>query len=440
MTAEGLRPQPTLEEGEEALLGGDEIFRSVRPGTAHAALRHREFRVMWLGSFASNIGTWMQTVVLGAYAYDLTGSATFVGLLTFANLGPMLLLSLVGGAVADAVDRRRLLIGLQSQQLVFSALLAVLVMSDPSRVALFACVTAIGIGNALNAPAWTATLPSLVGREDLAGAISLNSTMVNGSRVIGPAIGSVIYAQSGASWVFAINAVTYLAVIGALLVVRFPPVQRTGRTESGWRRMVLGFEVARQHAVVGRILVVLPLFSFFCLPFIGLFAVVASQNLDIVPKSTTYGLVYATFGLGACLGALSVGTIAAGVDKMVLVRRGLFGFGVSLAAFALTPTVALVFPVVFVLGFVYFMTTTSMLTVLQLNLDDDVRGRVMALWLMGFGGTVSVAGLVFGPIMELTSARLVLLLGAAVAGLLAWWCDLLTLSKPVPTTTSGAEA
>src|SRR5215217_1457053 len=121
-------------------------------GTARSALDHSEFRLMWLGSFASNIGTWMQTVVLGSYAFKLTGSSVFVGALAFAQLGPLLLLSVVGGLVADAVDRRKLLIAVQSEQLVFALVLAAVVAgsNNPSRVLILACVLAIGIGNALN--------------------------------------------------------------------------------------------------------------------------------------------------------------------------------------------------------------------------------------------------------------------------------------------------
>ena len=120
-------PEPTFEEAEEALSEGDAIFRTRRPGTVLSALSHVAFRRMWIGSFASNIGTWMQTLVLGAYAYDLTGSSAFVGLLTFAQLGPLLLLGLFGGLFADLFDRRLLLIVLQIEQAIFSLVLAAIV-------------------------------------------------------------------------------------------------------------------------------------------------------------------------------------------------------------------------------------------------------------------------------------------------------------------------
>jgi len=398
-----------------------------RPGTASAALAHRDFRLLWLGSFASNIGVWMRTVVLGSYAYKLTGSSTFIGLLTFAQLAPLMLLSIPGGVLADVIDRRRWLVSLQVEQLVFSAVLALLVTGEPSRLALFVVVLAIGVGFSLNAPAWGATLPALVDREHLAGAIALNSTMINGSRVIGPATAGVLYPILGAAWIFAINAAAYLFIIVALLVVRLPPV--VPAKERGWARVAAGVRAARANPVVGRILITLTLFSFFSLPFVGLFAAVAERGLGLDSESTAFGLLYAAFGLGACLGALSIGTLLASATKMNLVRSGLVGFAISLAVFAVVRHPAPAFPVVFVLGAFYFGSTTAMLTVLQSTLDDAVRGRVLALWFMAFGGTVPFGALVFGKVLDATNVTVVLGIGATAALLLAWWCNLRWVAK-----------
>ena len=213
-----------MEAVEDALLEGDRTFT---PGTARSAFSHRTFRIVYLGAFASNIGTWMQNVVLGALAYDLTGSGIFVGIVTAAQLGPLLLLSLVGGALADAHDRRKLLMVLSVQQAVFSILLALVAISpDPNKVVLVAVVLAIGCGNALYAPTFSAVVPILVPRSDLAGAISLNSVQMNASRVIGPIIGSVLFASFGASWVFVLNAVSFAAVIISLTRVVAPQAGR----------------------------------------------------------------------------------------------------------------------------------------------------------------------------------------------------------------------
>jgi MFS family permease len=422
-----VQPNPITEDTEEALTEGDDYVRGV--GTTRSALAHREFRLMWLGSFASNIGTWMQTVVLGSYAFKLTESSVFVGALAFAQLGPLLLLSVVGGMVADALDRRKLLIVLQAEQLVFSlALAAIVAASDnPSRVLIFGCVLAVGIGNALNAPVWGAVVPSLVGQEDLGAAIALNSTMINGSRVIGPALAGILYPVFGAAWMFTANAVTYVFVIFALVIVRFPDVPRA--VEQGWHRLLGGFRVARGNPIVGRILLTLAIFSLFSLPFVTLFPALAEKDLGLSSDSLGYGLLYAVFALGACVGALSIGTVLANAVKMRLVRVGLLGFAVMMAVWGTLRAAAPAYPVVFLLGAVYFGTTTSMLTVLQTVLTEEVRGRVMALWFMAFGGMVAIAGLVFGPLLDLTDGSVVLVIGAVAAAFLAWWCDLPRLAR-----------
>jgi MFS family permease len=405
---------PIVEDIEESILEGDDYPTHER-GTARAAFAHRDFRLMWLGSFGSNIGTWMQQVVLGAYAYRLTGSSAFVAALAFAQLGPLLVLSIPGGVLADAVDRRRLLILLQAVQGIFSLALAVLVWrsDQPPALGLFLCVLVIGVANAFNAPTWSTVLPALVGKEDLPGAISLNSTMVNGSRVIGPAIGGILYALIGAGWIFAINAVTYLFVIAALLAIRFPEIPKA--TDKGFARLVGGFRAAKEDPLVGRILVVLALFSFFCLPFVGLFAPLAEIDLGMDTKSLAYGLLYAAFGLGAAVGSLSIGTVFAKRDKMIMVRVGLTAFAAVLFVLGLVRTPALAYPVVFVLGSVYFGTTTSMLTILQSVVDDNVRGRVMSIWFMAFGGTVSLGALAFGPVLDASNGTVVLTIGAIAA-------------------------
>jgi len=270
-------------------------------------------------------------------------------------------------------------------------------------------------------------VPSLVGQEDLGAAIALNSTMINGSRVIGPAIAGILYPVFGAAWMFTANAVTYIFVILALLVVRFPAVPKAA--EQGWQRLMGGFRAARENVIVGRILLTLAVFSLFSLPFVTLFPALAEKDLDLSSDSLGYGLLYAVFGLGACAGALSIGTVLANTVKMRLVRVGLLGFAVMMAIWGLLRDAAPAYPVVFLLGAVYFGTTTAMLTVLQTVLAEEVRGRVMALWFMAFGGMVAIAGLAFGPLLDATNGTVVLGIGAAVAALLAWWCDLPRLAR-----------
>ena len=377
-----------------------------------------------MGSFASNIGTWMQNVVLPAYVYERTGKASVVGLLVFAQLGPLLVLSIPAGVIADRFDRRRWLIAMQIVQMCFSIALAPLVAADAPLWSLFLVALGVGVGNALNAPAWSAMLPTLVSRQDLPGSISLNSTMINGSRVIGPIIvASLSPFGVTSSQFFLFNAVTYLFVVFALMSVHLPPPPKVHH-EKGWRQFTAGVRLARSKPVASRLLISLTTFSFLSLPYVGLFPAVAQLNFDIDEKTPTYKWLYATWGFGACLGGLAIGTVFVGWDKRRLIRRGFVAFAVCLAGFALAREPIGGFLAGFVLGFAYFGTTTSMMTVMQSRLADHERGRVMSLWFMAFGGTVPLGNLVFGPVIDAVGARVVLLAGAAWALWLAWWCNI----------------
>jgi MFS family permease len=413
---------PSAEDATDALVDGDQPLAT---GTAAAALRHRDFRVVWAGTFASNVGTWMQNVLLGAFALDLTGDPSYVGLVFFAQLGPLLFLAPLGGTLADILDRRKLLIWMQLEQVVFSVLLAVLASaSHPSKWGIFLCVLAIGIGNALSGPAISALLPTLVPREDLPGAVSLQSVQMNLSRVIGPAIGAPLYAAFGVGTVFGLNALTYAFAIGSLIVARYPARVVRSAAETGLARFLSGFRLARADPLIRRILITMTLFSFFSLTFVGLMPEIAKANFAIGPKNAVYGYLYATFGLGAALGAVTVGTYLAHHSKAKIARGSLVAFAVLLTGFALVREAGLAFPVAFVLGFVYFMTITSLSISLQAHLDDAIRGRIMALWIMSFGGVVPLGVLAGGVVLDVISITALLLIGAAVALVLAWYCDL----------------
>lgn len=414
------QPEPApIEDAEDALVDGDRTFA---PGSARAALRYPVFRRVFIGSFLSNVGTWMQNVVLGALAYELTGSPVFVGVLLFAQLGPLLLLSVVGGALADTIDRRLLLGWVSLSQLVLSLVLAAVAAPEhPNQVALVAIVFAIGTGQAMFNPAYSAMVPQLVGRRDLPGAISLHSAQMNGSRVIGPVIGALLFSAVGAPLVFVCNAASYLFVIGSLVGVRLPAPVAVSDDERGLRRLVAGFAVARRDVRVRRCLVAIFVFSLVSLTFVGQFPVVAQRNLGIDERSTTYGLLYAAFGLGAVVGALAIGTVLASRPKERIVPVSLVAYAVVLTVFALLRTPGPAFVVVLLVGLTYFGFITSLSTVLQQELEDHERGRVMALWIMAFGGTVPVGNLIAGPIIEATSITAVMLVGAASAlGLAAY--------------------
>jgi MFS family permease len=412
------REEPDFENVEDAIVDGDVPYQR---GTARAALRHRNFRIVYFGAFASNIGTWMQNVILGAYAFKLTGSGAYVSLLYFGQLGPLLFLSMWGGLLADIVDRRRFLVGTQvAQGLLSFGLAGVAFATHPSLTWIAVIVFAIGIANALGAPGLSAILPTLVPKEDLPGAVALMSVQMNLSRVIGPAIGAIVYAEFRAGWVFAINAVSYVFAVIGLVWARYARRMDGEVRERGMARLLSGVRIASNDPLIRRVLLTLASFSFFALPFVGIMPQIAQYELGVDPKSITYGLLYAVFGFGAALGAVSIGTVFASRDKSRMIRPGLIAFAVLLALFASVGHVGVAMVVVGLLGYAYFVVITSLSIVLQAHLEDAQRGRVTALWIMGFGGVVPLGVLVAGPFSD-NYVRGILLVGVVWALLLAVW-------------------
>lgn len=402
-----------------------------RPGTARAAFSYPDFRIMWTSNFLSSIGTWMQNVLLPAYVYDQTKSASIVGIFIFAQMGPMLLLSIPAGVMADRFDRRKWLIMAQVIQMFGSVALGIFAITHSPIWTLFIAQTFVGIGNSLNAPAFSAVLPSLVRPEDLGGSISLNSASVNGSRVTGPILVAIMVSWGVTTGqVFIFNAATYLFVTWAVIRIKLPA--NSSKREEGWKAFTGGFRVARTRKSVGRILLSMCSFSLFSLAYVGLFPAVADLAFDIKPKSVTYKWLYATWGTGALLGALAIGTVFAAIDKRLLVRRGFLAFAIAMTAFASVRGLPLAFITAFFLGIAYFGTTTSLMTVLQSRLEIQIRARVMSLWFMAFGGTIPIGNVIFGRLMDAVGPRPVLYFGAAWALFLSWWCNIETIDETHP--------
>ena len=389
--------------------------RPVVRGTARAALQHRDFRILWSGILFSNIGTWMQNVLLGAYGYTLTKSALFVAILFFAQLGPMLFLAPVGGLLADDFDRRTVVIVTQIPQLLASVALAVIALSDaPSKVVIAVLVGVIGVFNALSGPATLASLPGAVPRADIDGAVSLTTVQMNLSRVVGPAIGAAVFALTNASTVFALNSLTYLAVIGAFAVCRIAPREAVGEA-TFTKRLLGGFALVRSDATVRRVLGSMVVFSLGCLPFIGLLPAISAERLGIDPKSVAYGVLYAAMAVGAVLGSLAVGSVFHAVRRTRLMAGGFWAFAGLMALLTVMQSPVAAYPLVLMLGFAYFTAVTALSNVLQRHLTEAVRGRVTALWMMSFGGTVPIGVLIFGSLANRVGLVPVMVCSAVVA-------------------------
>ncbi len=393
------------------------------PGTMRSALSSQAFRRIFAGAFASNIGTWMQNVTLISLAYALTGDAWFTGLITFAQLGPMLFLSPFGGALADRIDRRVLMVTLAGVQMTLSmALAAVALNPTPNRLTLVLIVTGIGCAGAINGPTANALLPTLVPRTDMQPAIALNSVSMNASRVAGPLLGGLVGSLGGASLVFFVNGLTYLFVIWALMSVHvdFSP---SGRGDEGpLEQLRVGMRAALSDRIMRRVLLTISLLSLCSLVFIYQMPILAEQHLGLT--GWRFDVLFASFAFGAALGGLAMGSFLSGHDRSRTTRFGLGVFAAALAVFGTTTVVPLAYATVFVLGGAYFVIVTALSTTLQMRVPDEVRGRVMGLWMMAWAGLVPLGGLIAGPIIDSIGITPVLVFGAAVATALAIFVDL----------------
>ncbi|MCB1027486.1 MAG: MFS transporter [Microthrixaceae bacterium] len=392
---------------------GNEDGDTKRHGTVAAALGHQQFRRVAAGAFASNIGTWMQNVTLIALANNLTHSGAFVGLVTFAQLGPMLVASPVGGVLADRFDRRRIIMTGSAVQGVLSIVLAIVAWNgSPPPWALVLIVLGIGLANALVAPSNGALLPHLVDRRDLSGAVAVNSASMNGSRVLGPLL-AALTSSLGTGWIFLINAATYLFVIAAVAAAKVVLPEPDTATVGPWQRFADGFNTARRNPVLRRVLTIISAFSLCSLVFIYQLPGLADDQLGIT--GSAFYRLFAAFGLGAAGGAIVLGTLFGGrtLDRVPLFT--LPAFAAALTAFALNHNPLAAHFIIFVLGFFYFTLVTALSTTLQEEVDDAHRGRVMGLWMICWAGLVPVGSLLAGPVIDQVGGTPVLLFGAAVA-------------------------
>lgn len=386
------------------------------PGVREA-LAVPEFRNLFIASFISNAGRWMQFAALGVLSWEMTESSAFLGYIIFAQLAPLAFLSLLGGSLADTADRRKLLMSTQMWQLIWTFALAAVLLDDTiSEAVLLGLVFTVGLGQGLYAPAFTSVLPLVAGEENLPAAIALNSIQLNSARVIGPAIGGFLVTRFGFAEVFAINAFTYLVVVLALATLRLPNAEPTNRTMG--ERLFGGIHIVRRAPQVGRPILLMALFAFFCLPFIGQLPAIAETRLGVDTRSAEYGWFYSTFGFGALVGAVLVATVLLQVDKGFLVKAALLGFSISLATLSFVRSISVGYGVIFAVALFYFILPTVLATAWQAHVDSSVRGRVAAIWVLAFGGMVPLSNVVMGRIVESTSLQVVMLFGAGTAALL----------------------
>ena len=377
-----------------------------------SALTYRDFRVLWLGAFASSIGTWMQKVAQSWLVFTLTNSPFYLGLDAFLGELPILLLTLLGGVVADRRDRRSVLLVSQCVQLSTAFALAALVYWDVVRVwhiLALSCVT--GTAQAFGGPAYQSLLPNLVRRDDMPNAIALNSTQFNLARVIGPLLAGVALATLGSAACFALNGVSFLFVIASLLMLHIRHVEVTP-TQSIAREMRSGLSFVRHDPVILTMTFLALCTTLLASPVLTLLPVIARDVFGLGPDG--YSRLMAFSGAGAVIGALIVAWLGRfpGMGRVVLLVQVVLGL--VLAAFASSRLLHLSYVLIF-FGSIGLMMSFSLLTSLvQLAAPNEMRGRVVSIYMMAFRGGMPLGSLAAGYFAGLTSAPATLM----VTGLL----------------------
>lgn len=392
-------PNPAVEATPPALLRG---------------LRHRNFRLFVAGQMVSLIGTWMQTVALSWLVYRLTGSAALLGLIGFATQIPVFLLSPLGGLVADRFDRRRVVIVAQAGAMVVAFVLALLTLTGTAQVwQIFALASLLGVINAFDIPGRHALLPALVPAADLTGAIALYAAIFNGARIVGPALAGLLVAAVGEGWCFFGNGASYLAVLGALLLMRVAP--RAPRTEHvpALTQLREGFAFAGGTWPVRSLLVVAAAVGLGGGPYVALMPIFADRILGGGPHSL--GLLMGAAGLGAVAGTIVLASRGRAPLLWRWVARALVGFGALIVLFALSRHFWLSAALLVGVGFCLLLGFTTVNTLLQSHLPDQLRGRVMAIYSMTVMGATPIGALAGGALAELVGAPA----AAATGGIIA---------------------
>ena len=390
------------------------------PRSALQLLRDSQFGRYFAGSLASNVGTWCHDIAAAIFVFQVTGLASMVAVMAVAGFGTSILAAPIGGLLADRFDRRMLLLVSMIVLAVISGAFAVLVAVGVREVWLVLVITLVlGVGRAVNTPALQAYMPSLVPFRDLAQASALTSVTFNLSRAVGPALGALLIALSGPGLAFAFNVLSFIVFAVILLTLTSPaicPVRRGGGILGGLR-----FVRDRPRLIVLLVLA-------------ALVGMATDPVITIGPSFARYfdeppayaGWFVSAFGVGALASAPFIGRLRRRVGPLRTATFGFLGIGIGFAVAGLVQNPWVALGAIAVAGSCYLSTSSDITTSLQEELDDDVRGRVMALWAIGFLGARPFAALLDGAVADALSPQLAILV---MAGLMALTFALIAVSR-----------
>jgi MFS family permease len=412
------------------------VFGALNLRATFSALRHRNFRLFFFGQLVSLAGTWMQNTAQGWLVYQLTGSKLLLGTVAAVGSAPMLLFSMWDGSVADRHPKRTVVICTQTAMLLPAFALAALVWTNTVRPwHILVAAATIGVAMAFDMPARQAFMVEMTSKEDLMNAVSLNSSIVNGARVIGPAIAGVVMARVGMAWCFLLNGLSFLAVIGGLWMMRLPPFVKPAEPKSTWHHAVEGFAYVASHQRVRTLLILFSVVGVFGWSYAVLMPAFARETLGV--GETGYGSLLSANGLGALCGALTVATFGSKWSRRFLISGGLGIFSLMLLLLACVKNyyLALAFMAIGGWGMLLYFSTTN--TLIQTCVSDEFRGRVMGIWALVFGGMMPVGGLEAGTVSSFLGVKWTIAIGALVCACAAAVAARPTSPEPGPGIVAG---
>lgn len=391
--------------------------------TTFRAFKSRNYRLYFMGQSASLVGTWMQKTAVSWVIYTLTHSTFMLGLTLFASQFPSFLFSLMGGVVSDRYNRFRVLLGTQVASMIQATLLAVLILMNHYQVwEILSLSVLLGIINAFDVPARQSLVYEMVeDKDDLPNALALNSSMVNLSRLIGPGIAGIVLEKIGDGACFLLNAVSFMAVIGSLLLMRLPKYVDKVHKKNVFGELKEGFSYIKRTPSIRFVLIMLALISLFVLPFSTLIPYYAKDVFK--GTASTFGIIDSFIGLGAFSGAIFLASLKTGSNlrQILFINTMVFGTGLILFSHEGSYPLALIF--VTIAGFGMMSQITVSNTLIQTTVAIDMRGRVISFYAMAFFGMQPIGGLIVGAISKWIGTTDTLLgegIAALLIGLLHW--------------------
>lgn len=383
------------------------------------AFDYRDFRLMWIGACTSSIGTWMQIVAQGWLIYRLSHSSFLLGLDQFLAGLPIFLFTLIGGVVADRVERRKILLISQYIQMASAGVLTLLVATGLVHVWQILCLSFVsGFAQAFGGPAYQALIPTLVDREDMPNAIALNSIQFNLAVTVGPALAGITLARLGEKWCFGLNALSFLAPVVSLSIItaRFLPEKST---QSMYKSLEQGIHFIWKSASMVALIVLAFCMTFLSMPMRTYMPVFVKDIFHRGPE--TYGNLLSLMGVGSICGSLGVASLGNISKKGLFALSGLVVLGICIAGFSLSKFLPFSYTMLVLVGASMMAVFATVTSLVQLITTNDMRGRVMSVYNFAFRGGMPMGNLATGWLVPRFTAPLILSLNGFLLVLVAMY-------------------